>query len=122
MKLRVLLRNEDFKNGLLKVKCVSSVLEVYQMSHETSVDIYERNFKHGENTQEEPDSDLKSGQTNRRKKKNRNKQDKSKNTPTSGIIPENMSQGKFYKSFIVHVVVIIIIIFKSGAFLCGNEN
>ena len=101
LKLRLLLRSDHFKNGLLKVKCVASVLDVYQMSHETSVDVYEKNFKPEETTHEETgesSSDPKSGPNNKRKKKNRNKQDNSKNTVTSGI-PENMSQGKLFHCF-----------------------
>lgn len=110
LKLRIFLQPDHFKNGLLKVKCVSSVLEGYQVSHETNVDVYERDMRVGDNEGDHnPDdatrqrqqqqipqqNDNKSGQPNRRKKKNRNKQDKK--TPVGGI-HENMSQGESFSS------------------------
>ena len=105
LKLRIFLQHDHFKNGLLKVKCVASVLEGYQVSHETNVDVYERDMRVGDNEGDDNHDDTrqrqqqqipqqgdnKSGQQNRRKKKNRNKQDKK--TPVGGI-HENMSQGE----------------------------
>jgi len=94
LKLRLLLQPQHFKNGILKVKCVSLVLEVFQITHETNVDVLDKDFKTGDfedasvGFSEEP-----GGKKPRKKKKNRNQQDNKKTTPVSGV-PENMSQGK----------------------------